>query len=284
LGENSKREGDFIMAFCSSCGTKLEDGAVFCPNCGTKRAEEGAAQEAAAQEASAVQEAAALPVETKPQESEPPAIRYVISGANMGNESPQKAGGQEKKRVKLMLIGLMAAAAKRAKLMLIGLMAAAVIIVTLAIVMIVQFRRLDALGDYWYAEHNNLAVVYPIIIRNIDVGNGRSDGTWLNQPGTRLDAADMRYFSPVITYESFWGRGYTLPLKISIYNQAGTRFQGVSQNSYTYTRDIIIDDYTGTVGIGGWGNETSSSYPRGDYRVEVWYNDVCLGSKTVSIY
>jgi predicted RNA-binding Zn-ribbon protein involved in translation (DUF1610 family) len=30
-----KREGEFIMTFCSNCGTKMEEGAKFCPSCGT---------------------------------------------------------------------------------------------------------------------------------------------------------------------------------------------------------------------------------------------------------
>jgi hypothetical protein len=33
----------------------------------------------------------------------------------------------------------------------------------------------------------------------------------------------------------------------------------------------------------GWGNADESSYSRGDWRVEVWYEGICLATTTVTL-
>ena len=273
------------MAFCSDCGGKLDEGVRFCSKCGVsvKNSNEDSNEEGKAVIAPDAEEKAVAQVITEPV-VQAPSIRYV---ERMDPDNTEKKSFFTKKPVILSCIIVMA-----------------VIIISLVIAGVFQYRKfteeaavfaeevnkltdevstLTESVDYWYFEVRDLSAVYPIIIHSIDFANTREDGTYIVQPGGRLDSSGMRYLTTEITYESFWGIDYRIPLRITIYDESGRRSQ-MGNNNYTYAREITIDNYTGTIGLGGWGNSTTSTYSRGNYRVEIWYNDVSLGSKTVTIY
>jgi len=94
----------------------------------------------------------------------------------------------------------------------------------------------------------------------------------------------MRYLKPKIDYTSLCESSKTIELKIKIYKPNGLLDYN-SSISTRYSTTSTITTYTGnnSASLSSWGNSTESLYPAGWYRIELWFNDVCLGQKSFEI-
>jgi hypothetical protein len=84
-------------------------------------------------------------------------------------------------------------------------------------------------------------------------------------------------------YNSQVSRQITLYIKII--NPDGSLKTGQSSPqgySYATTGNISIGNNK-TWDLPGWGNESQSNYSHGNYRIEVWYEGICLGTTTVTL-
>jgi hypothetical protein len=146
-----------------------------------------------------------------------------------------------------------------------------------------QYNSLESEHKTLQSNYNDLAVKYPLVIKDIKVGN-LNNGQWINRPGENLNASAIRFLNPVITYNAHVNREITLYIKVI--NPDGSLSTGQSSPSgysYTMTGNISIGNDM-TWDLGGWGNTNRSTYFRGNYRIEVWYEGICLGTTTVTLH
>lgn len=117
----------------------------------------------------------------------------------------------------------------------------------------------------------------PIAISKIEIKNEDQDyGATLYSSNTTYIYSRMSIHSlidgPVDIYVKF----YT-PYGLSLGNESPFGY------SYKSTATLYKNQIT-TVDISGWGNSVNGSWKAGSYRIEYWYNDICLGTKSFTIY
>ena len=146
--------------------------------------------------------------------------------------------------------------------------------------------RYDTLDNSYKAlqlDYDNAKAISRIIVTAIGVGNSASGGAWLNNPGDRLQASQMRYLSPVITYNSTVSEELTFYVKII--NPNGSLSTGTSSpNGFSYSTTARVNRGDNqSLSLSSWGNNDRSTYQAGEYTVEVWYNNVQLRTTKVTI-
>ena len=131
---------------------------------------------------------------------------------------------------------------------------------------------------------NKISSVYPLIITDIEIANVSYEGNVETNYGYSIYSYNTMYLKPRIKYSGLTS-GYET-LKIKWYNPDGTIKRGTSspigfsqsESIYVYDGDYYIAE------LSGWGNSTKGHWKSGTYRIEIWNEDVCLKSKTFTIY
>ena len=125
---------------------------------------------------------------------------------------------------------------------------------------------------------------YPILISNIEVGNMNNDGKMETDYGKIIYSSTSMFLSHKITYSSI--NNDTITLNVKLFGPDGKLSKGVSSpTDYSYSRKMIVTKgNNNTYCFSGWGNSQKGSWIAGDYRVEIWYNNVCLKSKKFTIH
>ncbi len=125
----------------------------------------------------------------------------------------------------------------------------------------------------------------PITITKIEIGNTYYDRSIETDFGSTIYSRRTMYLTPKITYKGI-DANRTINLKIKWYNPDGSLRTGTSSpRGFTLEESIYL--YNGahnTQQLTGWGNEKKGHWGKGKYRIEIWYEDVCLKSKTFTIY
>ena len=91
------------------------------------------------------------------------------------------------------------------------------------------------------------------------------------------------YIAPSINYIGLKSGSETL--KVKFFNSQGTLSTGTTSSAgYSYSVDNYI--YTGknTMTLSGWGGNNKGHWNAGNYKIEIWYKDKCLSSKSFTIY
>ena len=74
-------------------------------------------------------------------------------------------------------------------------------------------------------------------------------------------------------------------LHYRIYDQNGNlKKKYSSPENYTSSSNVYIYEDNNTALLFSWGADSNGSWRRGKYRIEVWYNDMCLKAKYFTIY
>lgn len=125
----------------------------------------------------------------------------------------------------------------------------------------------------------------PILITNIDIANVDNNGTIETGYGNRIYSSNSMYLRPRITYTGI-NTEKNITLYLRLYNSSGTLCEGQSSpNGYTFSSNMtVMSGENNTCSFSGWGNSNKGNWSRGSYRYEIWYGNVCLGSKSFSIY
>jgi hypothetical protein len=120
-------------------------------------------------------------------------------------------------------------------------------------------------------------------VNSAKVGNWTN--RWITQPGEKLNAKDIRYLMPVITYNTLVNGEFTIFVKIINPNGTVKRNATTSPAGYSYsTKGNILIGKENSFTLSGWGNDNKSTYSAGEYTVEVWCEGVCLRSEKVQLY
>lgn len=125
---------------------------------------------------------------------------------------------------------------------------------------------------------------YPLIINNIEIANITSDGDILTNYGNSLYGSNTMYLQPRIKYTGLTSGNKTL--KIKWYTPDGTISRGTaSPSGFSLSESVYV--YSGDnhyMTLSGWGNDVKGNWRSGTYRIEIWYENSCLKSKTFTIY
>ena len=92
------------------------------------------------------------------------------------------------------------------------------------------------------------------------------------------------YLQPRIKYYGI--SSGTKTLKVKWFNPEGSLRTGTS-SPYGFSQSDSHYIYSGadnTLTMNGWGNETKGHWKAGTYRIEIWYGNTCLKSKSFTIY
>ena len=53
---------------------------------------------------------------------------------------------------------------------------------------------------------------------------------------------------------------------------------------YSYSASGYIYEGENKRELSGWGNEKKGNWAKGTYKIEIWYNDMCLKTKSFTLY
>ncbi len=125
---------------------------------------------------------------------------------------------------------------------------------------------------------------YPLIINNIEIANVDYNGNVKTDYGYTIYSSKTMYLQPRIKYDGLSSGDKTL--KVKWYNPDGTLRRGSSSPSgFSQSESCYIYSGNGnTCTLNSWGNRTKGHWKAGTYRIEIWYDNVCLKSKTFTIY
>jgi len=132
--------------------------------------------------------------------------------------------------------------------------------------------------DTWRKAPKNFFAV-----TELGFGNGDKDGNWINELGSNLMSPEMRYLYLVITYNSnFYGK-VIFPFRI-IYPSGEIMSKDESPDGFTWAVTQQITSGSELSLKFGLGDAETSEFPAGIYTVEIWYNDVLLITREVTIH
>lgn len=125
----------------------------------------------------------------------------------------------------------------------------------------------------------------PILITDIEIANVYNDGSIETSYGSSIYSSNSMYLKPRITYIGIRD-GESITLYARLYGISGTLQTGNSSPSgYSFSNSMTISSGEGIVyELSGWGNSNKGHWKRGSYRYEIWYEDMCLKSKSFTIY
>ena len=123
----------------------------------------------------------------------------------------------------------------------------------------------------------------PLIITDIQIGNTYYNGNIETNYGSTIYSRNTMYLTPRIKYMGLVSGNKTL--KVKWYNPSGTLSTGTSStNGYSQSNSYYVSKGQNTLTLHGWGNETKGHWGSGTYKIEIWYENKCLSSKSFTIY
>ena len=140
-----------------------------------------------------------------------------------------------------------------------------------------EVKNLKTINKGILSKH--LMSIYSIEFKST---NYSSSTTYISY-GNTLYSSLIYYLCPKISYNgAFEGN---IKLSIKIIQPNGVLVTGNSSPSgYTYEQNMYCKKGYNTAELGGWGNSSGGTYSSGNYRIEFWYSNVCIGEKNFYIY
>jgi hypothetical protein len=270
------------MKYCHNCGTKLRDVSKVCWECGTNIDRE---QE---QLQRSITENGQLARKLQVADTEYSKLKIWSISLEKENTAFKAENKILKEAPKNRAAAVTGNQKKRS--------APAIIffLVVLGIIIGMATGKYNDLRDKYnslYYQDQNLQKTYDdskkllmFTVDSVQVGNANSSNNWINQPGETLYADGIRYLNPVMYIDS--QASATLTFFIKIISPSGTlmRNEATSPDGYSFSKpknirqgnDLLVD-------FDGWGAGDRSMYEQGDWDIEIWYNDVCIGQTIVTL-
>ncbi len=131
---------------------------------------------------------------------------------------------------------------------------------------------------------SNITSSYPFKINRIEIANVNKNSSVIDEYGSTLYDYRIRYLMPKIFYTGYVSNK-SVTINYKIFNPDGSLEYNTSYSTvYTGSgTDISIYNGDNEKALKGWGNATSSNYSMGNYRIEIWYNGICFGTKNFEI-
>lgn len=130
---------------------------------------------------------------------------------------------------------------------------------------------------------SNIAETYPMIITDIQIANVYYGGDIETDYGDKIYDYNTMYLKPRIKYTGLVSG--TKELKVKWYKPDGTIRRGSkSPDGFSQSSEEYISTGNNTLTLSGWGNENKGHWDYGTHRIEIWYKNTCLKSKSFKIY
>lgn len=133
---------------------------------------------------------------------------------------------------------------------------------------------------------NKVGQHLPLIVTEIEMANNYKGGTHETDFGGTIYSRNSMYLAPRINYIGLVEG--TRNILVKLYNPDGSLSTGTTSsetpNGYSYSSSAYIYEGENTRELSSWGNEKKGNWPKGIYKIEVWYNDMCLKAKSFTIY
>lgn len=125
---------------------------------------------------------------------------------------------------------------------------------------------------------------FPLIIKSVEIANIYHDKDIETDYGETIYSRNTMYLAPRIKYYGVVSGMKTL--KVKLYKPNGELATGnKSPSGFTYSWDVDIQTgANNSLKVGGWGSDSRGHWGSGKYRIEIWYENSCLKSKTFTIY
>lgn len=147
-----------------------------------------------------------------------------------------------------------------------------------------ELNSLQTKYDGLETKYKELKKQYPLIITDIQIANTNYGGEIETDYGGSIYSSRTMYLKPRLSYKGFVDANKTL--KVKWINPGGSLMTGSSSpNGFTYSYDCSIYEGNQTLYMLGWGSSTMGHYwTSGTYRIEIWYGNVMLKSKSFTIH
>ena len=137
--------------------------------------------------------------------------------------------------------------------------------------------------DDLQSKYDKITSIFPFRITDVEIGNVYNDGTIQTAYGYTLYSSETMYLKPKLYYTGYVSA--TRDLRVKLYLPSGNLSQGTgSPNGFTYSTNVYINTASNEVVLLGWGGNNKGHWSPGTYRIEIWYNDICLKTKSFTIY
>ena len=138
---------------------------------------------------------------------------------------------------------------------------------------------------YVRKEYLSDSKVTGIYVKSLRVGNSSSNGRWLSAPGERLVTSNIRYLSPQIVINSFITGDVIFYYKIVNSDGSIIRKVNTSPSGYTwYSSHSVSHRQNLTLNLAGWGNANQGIYSRGEYTIEIYYDNILLYKENIRLH
>ena len=147
----------------------------------------------------------------------------------------------------------------------------------------VSLNKLRAEYDELDNKYKEIVSQYPLIIDNILIGNTYRNGEVETEYGNTLYSYRLMCLSPKLLYRGYSKGNKTL--KVKWFRPDGSLMTSPNSSmGFSQSSDYYIYEGSQSLIMSGWGNESMSYWPTGSYRVEVWFGNIMLKSKTFYVY
>ena len=151
----------------------------------------------------------------------------------------------------------------------------------------VSLREVQDERDNVRHKFDNLSSKYgsvmPIIINEIQIANTYYNGSIETDYGRSIYSSNSMYLTPKIRYTGVRNGG-KIELKMRLYTPSGMSTGTSSPSGYSNSTSIYVYSGENTATLTGWGGASKGHWRSGSYRIDLWYGNVCLRSKTFTIY
>ena len=147
-----------------------------------------------------------------------------------------------------------------------------------------QYRQNRTLMSQYETLKSQVGNAYPLIISEIEIANSYRGGDIETDYGNTIYSSNTMYLKPRIKYYGI--SSGTKTLKIKWFKPDGSMSTGTS-SPYGFSQSDSHYIYSGadnSITLSGWGNENKGHWRSGCYRIEIWYENTCLKSKSFTIY
>lgn len=133
---------------------------------------------------------------------------------------------------------------------------------------------------------NKVGKHLPFIVTDIEMANNYEGGTHETDFGGTIYSRNSMYLAPRIKYIGLVEG--TRNILVKLYKPDGSLSTGTPSSEtpkgYSYSSSAYIYEGENTRELSGWGNKNKGNWAKGTYKIEVWYNDMCLKAKSFTIY
>lgn len=123
----------------------------------------------------------------------------------------------------------------------------------------------------------------PLIITDIQIANTNNSGDIETDYGNTIYSSSTMYLKPKISYTGI-KTGENIDLNVKFYTPSGLSTGSSSPYGCSYSTSMYVYSGENTETFSGWGGSSRGHWRSGQYRFEIWYGDVCLKSKSFTIY